>query len=61
MRFGEIYNVFIMIYIEIYMLYKSNIINFNLIIYDIVNEKCRLLLIKKSDIIMLAHYNDKNK
>ena len=43
------------------MLYKSSVINFDLIIYDVINEKRRLLLIKKSDIIMLAHRNNKNK
>ena len=43
------------------MLYKSNIINFDLIIYDVVNEERRLLLIKKKDIVMLVHCNDKNK
>ena len=43
------------------MLYKSNAINFDLIIYNVINEERRLLLIKKNDIIMLIHRNNKNK
>ena len=43
------------------MFYKSNAINFNLIIHKIINEKHYLLLIKKNDVIMLAHRNNKNK
>ena len=42
------------------MFYKSNTINFDLIIYKVINEKRRLLLIEKNDIIMLIHRNDKN-
>ena len=61
MRFDEIYDVFMIIYIQIHMLYKSNIINFDLIIHDVINEKRRLLLIKKNKIIMFIHHNNKNK
>ena len=60
-KFDEIYDVFVTIYIQIHMLYKSNAINFDLIIHDVINEKRRLLAIKKNDIIILAHRNDKNK
>ena len=61
MKFDEMCDVFIMIYIQIYMLYKPNVIKFNLIIYDVINKKRRLLLIKKNDIIILVHRNNKNK
>ena len=43
------------------MLYKSNIIDFNLIIYDVINEKRRLLLIKKSDVVIFVYRNNKDK
>ena len=43
------------------MLYKLNVINFDLIIYNVMNEKRRLLLIKKNDVIIFAHCNNKNK
>ena len=43
------------------MLYDLKAIKFNLIIYDVINEKRYMLVIKKNDIIMLAHYNNKNK
>ena len=43
------------------MLYKSNAINFDLITHDIINEKRRLFVIKKNNVVMLAHRNDKNK
>ena len=43
------------------MLYKSNIINFDLIIYNIINEERRLLAIKKSDIIIFIYRNNKSK
>ena len=43
------------------MLYDSNIIKFNLIIHDVINEKRYIFIIKKNDIIMLAHRNNKNK
>ena len=43
------------------MLYNSKIIKFDLIIYDIINEKRYMLVIKKSDVIMLAHRNGNNK
>ena len=61
MRFDEIYDIFITIYIQIYMLYKLNVINFNLIIYDVINEERRLLAIKKNNVIMLVYRNDKDK
>ena len=61
MRFNEIYDIFITIYIQIYMLYESNAINFDLIIYNVINEKRRLLLIKKNDIVVFVHCNNKNK
>ena len=43
------------------MLYESNIINFDLIIYNVINEKRRLFAIKKNDIIIFIHRNNKNK
>ena len=43
------------------MLYKSNIINFDLIIHNVINEERYLFSIKKNDIVMLIHRNDKNK
>ena len=58
MKFDEIYDIFISIYIKIHMLYESNIINF---IYDVINEKRHLLSIKKGDIVIFIHYNNKNK
>ena len=61
MRLDEIYDVFITIYIQIYVLYKSNVINFDLIIYDVINEKRRLLVIKKDNVVMLIYRNNKNK
>ena len=43
------------------MLYNSKIVKFDLIIYNIINEKRRILVIKKSNIIILAYRNNKNK
>ena len=43
------------------MLYNLNIIKFDLIIYNAINEKRYMFIIKKNDVIMLAHRNDKNK
>ena len=43
------------------MLYESNIINFSLMIYNVINEKRYLFIIKKNNVVMLAHRNDKNK
>ena len=43
------------------MLYNSKIIKFDLIIHDVINEKRYIFIIKKDDIIMLAHRNNKNK
>ena len=43
------------------MLYKSNIINFDLIIHDVVNEKRHLFIIKKNNIVIFAYRNNKNK
>ena len=60
-KFDKIYDIFIIIYIQIYIFYNSKIIKFDLIIYDIINEKRRMLVIKKNDIIMLIHRNNKNK
>ena len=61
MRLDEVYDIFIIIYIQIYILYDSNAIKFDLIIYDVINEKRRIFVIKKNDIIMLIHRNNKNK
>ena len=43
------------------MLYKSNAINFDLIIYNVINEKRRLFAIKKNDIIIFVYRNNKDK
>ena len=43
------------------MLYNSNIINFNLIIYDVINEKRYIFIIKKNNVITLAYRNNKEK
>ena len=43
------------------MLYDSKIIKFDLIIYGVINEERRIFTIKKNNIIMLAHHNNKNK
>ena len=43
------------------MLYDSKVIKFDLIIYDVINEKRRMFIIKENDIIMLAHRNNKDK
>ena len=43
------------------MLYNSNVIKFDLIIYNAINKKRRIFVIKKSDIIIFAHRNNKNK
>ena len=43
------------------MLYDSKTIKFNLIIYDAMNEKRRMLAIKEDDVIMLIHRNNKDK
>ena len=61
MKFDEIYDIFITIYIQIHILYNSKIIKFNLIIHDAINEERYIFIIKKNDIIMLAHRNNKNK
>ena len=61
MKFDKVYDIFMMIYIQIHVLYESSAINFDLIIYDVINKERRLLVIKKSDVIMLAHRNNKNK
>ena len=61
MRFDEIYDIFIIIYIQIHMLYKSNAINFDLIIYNVINEERRLLAVKKNNVIIFIYRNDKNK
>ena len=61
MKFDEIYDIFIIIYIQIHMLYNLKTIKFNLIIHDVINEKCHIFAIKKSDIIIFIHRNNKNK
>ena len=43
------------------MFYKSNAINFDLIIYNVINEKRRLLAIKKNNVIIFIYRNNKNK
>ena len=43
------------------MLYDSKIVKFDLIIYDIINEERRIFIVKKDDIIILAHRNNKDK
>ena len=43
------------------MLYSSKAIKFDLIIYNVRNEKRHMLAIKKNDIIIFIYRNDKNK
>ena len=43
------------------MLYNSKTIKFDLIIYDIINKKRRILVIKKNNIIIFIHRNNKDK
>ena len=43
------------------MLYKSNAINFDLIIYNVVNKKRRLFAIKKNNVIIFIYHNNKDK
>ena len=61
MKFDKVYDVFIITYIQIHMLYDSKIIKFDLIIYDVINKEHRMLAIKKNDIIIFTHRNNKNK
>ena len=61
MRFDEVYDIFMIIYIQIYMFYDLKVIKFDLIIYDVINEKRRMLVIKKNNVIMFAHRNNKDK
>ena len=61
MKLDEIYDIFITTYTQIHMFYKSNIINFDLIIHDVINEERYLFVIKKNNIAMLTHRNNKNK
>ena len=49
------------IYIQIHVFYNPNAIKFDLIIYDVMNEKRRILVIKEGDVVMLAHRNDNDK
>ena len=49
------------IYTQIHMLYNSKTIKFDLITHNAINEKRYILAIKKDDIIMLAHCNNKDK
>ena len=43
------------------MLYDSKIIKFDLIIYDVINEKRYMFAIKKDNIIIFVYCNDKGK
>ena len=43
------------------MLYNSKTIKFDLIIHDVINEKRYMLIIKKNDIIIFIHRNNKGK
>ena len=43
------------------MFYNSNAIKFNSIIYDVINKKHYMLVIKKNNIIIFVYRNDKNK
>ena len=43
------------------MLYNSKTIKFDLIIYGVMNKKRYIFIIKKDDVIMLAHRNNKDK
>ena len=43
------------------MLYDSKIIKFDLIIYDVINEKRYMFAIKKDNIIIFVYCNDKDK
>ena len=43
------------------MLYNSKIIKFDLIIYNVINEKRYMFIIKKNNIIILVYRNNKNK
>ena len=47
------------IYIQIHMLYNSKIIKFDLIIHDVMNEKHRIFIIKKGDVIIFVYHNNK--
>ena len=61
MKFDEIYDVFITIYIQIYIFYNSKLIKFDLIIYDAINEKRRIFIIKKDNVIIFVYRNNKDK
>ena len=43
------------------MLYELNAINFDLIIYNVINKERRLFVIKKNNIIIFVYGNNKNK
>ena len=43
------------------MFYISKIIKFDLIIYNVINKKRYMFIIKKDKIIMLIYRNNKNK
>ena len=49
------------IYIQIYMLYNLKTIKFNLIIHDVMNKERYIFAIKKNNIIIFIHRNNKNK
>ena len=61
MKLDEVYNVFITIYTQIHIFYDPNAIKFDLIIHDAMNKERRMLVIKKSDIIIFVYRNNKNK
>ena len=43
------------------MFYNSNIIKFDLIIYNVINKERRILANKKNNIIIFVYRNNKNK
>ena len=49
------------IYIQIYMLYDSKTIKFDLIIYNVINKKRHMLAVKENNIIIFIYRNNKNK
>ena len=43
------------------MFYNSKTIKFDLIIYNVMNKEHRIFAIKKNNVIMFIHRNNKNK
>ena len=43
------------------MLYNSNAIKFDLIIYNVINKKRYMFIIKKNNIIIVVYRNNKDK